>query len=125
MRSVRQFGAPLQISTGFASWHRYCTASSSGRQPNFAALNRGCHLCSAGRPSRWALAHILDLFTLAICCHCQRERNCTKTSLLLLLLSAVSACAVDVSQFAVCIVLCPPCCFSFIRVCANSAVRLK
>jgi len=28
------------------------------RQPNFAALNRGCHLCSAGRPSRWALVHI-------------------------------------------------------------------
>jgi len=36
----------------------YCTASSCGRQPNFAALNRGCYLCSAGRPSRWALAHI-------------------------------------------------------------------
>ena len=34
-------------------------ASSSGHQPNFAALNRGRHLCSAGRPSRWALAHIL------------------------------------------------------------------
>ena len=33
--------------------------SSSGRQPNFVALNRGCHLYSAGRPSRWALAHIL------------------------------------------------------------------
>ena len=33
--------------------------SSSGRQPNFAALNRGYHLCSAGRPSRCALAHIL------------------------------------------------------------------
>jgi len=33
--------------------------SSSGRQPNFAALNRGRHLCSAGRPSRWALVHIL------------------------------------------------------------------
>jgi len=33
---------------------------SSGRhQPNFAALNRGRHLCSAGRPSGWALAHIL------------------------------------------------------------------
>ena len=47
---------------GFASWQRYCTASSSGRQPNFAALNRGRHLCSAGRPSRWALAHILVLF---------------------------------------------------------------
>ena len=31
----------------------------SGRQPNFAALNRGRHLCSAGRPSGWSLAHIL------------------------------------------------------------------
>jgi len=30
-----------------------------GHQPNFAALNRGHHLYSAGRPSRWALAHIL------------------------------------------------------------------
>ena len=33
--------------------------SSSGRQPHFAALNRGRHLYPAGRPSRWALAHIL------------------------------------------------------------------
>jgi len=48
-----------KISTGFASWQRYCTASSSGHQPNFAALNRGRHLCLAGRPSGWALAHIL------------------------------------------------------------------
>ena len=32
--------------------------SSSGRQPNFASLNRGRHLYSAGRPSRCALAHI-------------------------------------------------------------------
>jgi len=32
---------------------------STGRQPNFAALNRGRHLYSAGRPPRWALAHIL------------------------------------------------------------------
>ena len=76
LRSVGELGALLQISTGFASWQRYCTGhpckfqrvprlgsvnarhSSSGRQPNFAALNRGCHLYSAGRPSRWALAHI-------------------------------------------------------------------
>ena len=36
--------------------------SSIGRQPNFAALNRGRHLYSAGRPSRWALAHISSLF---------------------------------------------------------------
>jgi len=28
--------------------------SSSGRQPNSAALNRGRHLYSAGRPPRWA-----------------------------------------------------------------------
>jgi len=35
------------------AWH-----SSSGRQPNFAALNSGRYLYSAGRPSRWALAHI-------------------------------------------------------------------
>ena len=35
--------------------------SSSGRQPNFAALNRGRHIYSAERPSRWALAHISSL----------------------------------------------------------------
>ena len=39
--------------------------SSSGRQPNFAALNRGRHLYSAGWPSRWALAHILVIFIFA------------------------------------------------------------
>jgi len=33
--------------------------SSSGHPQKFAALNRGRHLCSAGRRSRWALAHIL------------------------------------------------------------------
>jgi len=33
--------------------------SSSGRQPNCAALNRGRHLYSAGWPSRWALATFL------------------------------------------------------------------
>ena len=36
--------------------------SSIGRQPNFAALNRGRHLYSAGRPSCWALANILVIF---------------------------------------------------------------
>ena len=41
-----------------SSTARHC---SSGRQPNFAALNRGCHLYWAGWPSRWALAHILVL----------------------------------------------------------------
>jgi len=32
---------------------------SSACQPNFAALNRGRQLYLAGRPSRWAMAHIL------------------------------------------------------------------
>ena len=59
LRSVAEFGASQQISTGFASWQRYCTALYSGRHPNSAALNRRHHLYSAGRPSRWTLAHIL------------------------------------------------------------------
>jgi len=36
--------------------------SSCGRQPN-CGLNRERHTYSAGRPSRWALAHILVLFS--------------------------------------------------------------
>jgi len=35
--------------------------SSNGRQPNCAALSIGRHPYSAGRPSRWALAHISSL----------------------------------------------------------------
>jgi len=42
------------------AWH-----SSNGCQPNFAALNRGRHLYSAGRPSRWALTHILVIIKIA------------------------------------------------------------
>jgi len=38
--------------------------SSSRRQPNFASLNRGRHLYLAGRPSRWALAHIIVTVTV-------------------------------------------------------------
>jgi len=44
--------------------------TSSGRQPYFAALNRGRHLYSSGRPSRWELAHILvatDLVLVTVC----------------------------------------------------------
>jgi len=36
--------------------------SSSGCEPNFAALSTLRHLYSAGRPSHWALAHILVFF---------------------------------------------------------------
>jgi len=39
------------------AWH-----SSSGRQPNFVTLNRRRHLCLAGRPSRWALAHVSSFY---------------------------------------------------------------
>jgi len=42
------------------------------REPNFAALNRGRHLCSAGRPSGWALAHIssyVQVLHRAVCRH--------------------------------------------------------
>jgi len=48
-------GTPANFN-GFRVLTRY---SSSGRQRNFAALNRGRHLLTAERPSRWALAHIL------------------------------------------------------------------
>ena len=44
--------------------------SSSGRQQNFAALNIGHHLCSAGRPSRWAFGpHSSSCNILNIICH--------------------------------------------------------
>jgi len=48
-----------------SGWGRFVTArySSSGRQPNFAALNRGRYLYSARWPSRWALAHISSLWS--------------------------------------------------------------
>jgi len=42
--------------------------SSSRREPKFAALSRGCHLYSAGRPSRWALSHILVVFKKSTAC---------------------------------------------------------
>ena len=57
-------GAKVTLRPKFAlSYFDSVTAqhSSSGRQPNFAALSRGRHLYSTGRPSRWALPHILVL----------------------------------------------------------------
>ena len=52
--------------------------SSSGRQPDFAALNRGRHLYSAGRPSRWALANISSFFHLLPAPRriCRPNRHC-------------------------------------------------
>ena len=47
-----------QISTGFASWQRYCTAHQQWASAKLCGVEQGRHLYSAGRPSRWALAHI-------------------------------------------------------------------
>jgi len=52
---------------------RHC---SNGRLPNFAALNRGRHLYSEGRPSRWALVHISSFFVL-----CGSSEHCMKLSM--------------------------------------------
>ena len=54
-------GTPA-IFNGFRVLAAYARYSSSGRQPNFAALNRGRHLYLARRPSRWVLAHILAFY---------------------------------------------------------------
>jgi len=55
--------------------------SSSGHQPNFAALSRGRHLHSTGPPSRWTLAHISS----SCCIHVEHfaattMQNCTQNS---------------------------------------------
>jgi len=56
----RVWGTPANFNgfCGLAALLHGARQSSSGRQPNFVALNRGRHLYSSGRPSRWALAHI-------------------------------------------------------------------
>ena len=56
--SWRVWGTPANFNGFRVLAALFARHSSSGRQPNFAALNRGRHLYSAGRPSRWALAHI-------------------------------------------------------------------
>ena len=62
--TVYQFGASVQISTAFAFCSVTAQQSSCERQPNFAALNRGRHLCSAGWQSHWELAHISSFVVL-------------------------------------------------------------
>ena len=52
------WGTPANFN-GFCILAALLHGTSSGRQPSFGALNRGRHLCSAGGPSGWALAHIL------------------------------------------------------------------
>jgi len=57
--NMANFG-PLANFNGFHVLAALLTARhcSSERQSNIAALNRGRHLYSTGRPSGWALAHI-------------------------------------------------------------------
>jgi len=54
------------------AWH-----CSSGRQPNFAALNRGRQLYSPGRPPRWALARILveNIFRMPFTKKCYKSAH--------------------------------------------------
>jgi len=47
---------------------RILAALLHGCQPNLAALKRGRHLYSAGRLSRWALAHILVVTIMSLSC---------------------------------------------------------
>jgi len=51
-------GTPVNFN-GFRVLAALLHVTRNGRQPKFAALNRVCHLHLAGRPSRWAMAHIL------------------------------------------------------------------
>ena len=51
---------------GFRVLAALLRGTSSGRQPNFAAFNRGRHLYSAGRPSHWALTYFLVLSVVFI-----------------------------------------------------------
>jgi len=61
----RVWGTPANFN-GFRAFGSVTARhSSSGRQPNFAALNRGRHLYSARRPSRWALATFLASLLLS------------------------------------------------------------
>jgi len=53
----RVWGTPANFN-GFLVLAALLHGTPIGRQPNFAALNRGRHLYSAGRPSCWALAHV-------------------------------------------------------------------
>jgi len=57
-----KIGLPVWGTTANFNGFRVLAALLHGSQvvgvSQTAALNRGRHLCSAGRPSRWALAHI-------------------------------------------------------------------
>jgi len=66
-------------------WQRYCTALQQGASARLCSVvqemelrnfHRGCHLYSAGRPSRWASAHILVCYDI----WCLNVVNCYQFS---------------------------------------------
>jgi len=58
--------APQLISTGFASWQRYCTAFWWWASAKLCGVKQRAPPYSAGRPSRWASAHILVVYVLML-----------------------------------------------------------
>ena len=83
----------------FAALHHGTLVLGVSHQPNFAALNRGRHLYSARRPSRWALANISSSYCFSPFTHnwnytnliqeaqlsqsnCQLLHKCTKNRIL-------------------------------------------
>jgi len=56
------WGTPANFN-GFHVLAALLRSTSSERPADFAPLNRERHLYSAGRPSRWSLAHILVFFS--------------------------------------------------------------
>jgi len=82
------WGTPANFN-GFRVGSVTAWQSSSERQPNFAALNRGRHLCSAGRPSGWALAHIL-VSSCHIYAICFSTMMCSKLSEMFVIMTSLS-----------------------------------
>ena len=81
----RVWGTPATFN-GFHILAALLHGTRSGRQPNFAALSRECHLHLAGRPSHWASAHIL--VTLCVS-RTRRKMYCGHTRLCVCLYAAV------------------------------------
>jgi len=72
--------------------------SRSGREPNFAALSTGCHLYSAGRPSRWALADILVCFIYYRAMSCYGICRSRVSFCLSVCLSVISPCSTETTK---------------------------
>ena len=70
------WGTPANFN-GFRVLAALMHGSQVEREPNFVVLNRGRHLCSAGRPSGWALAHISSFYQLYVSSFLRRDPYAT------------------------------------------------